>query len=132
MTRVHSMKDRLAYACLFADSAWWRKAFEVTKRNDRMLYEAYIRSKAWQAKRIEAMQRAGDMCEHCCLAMATQVHHTTYERIGDEQPGDLMALCNDCHCGKHGLSEPFIPLAERVDQYITQAGGPAAALRSEA
>lgn len=122
MIRVHSMKDRLAYACLFADAAWWFKAFvSANEKYSRMLYEAYIRSKAWQSKRLDAMQRAGDLCEHCRLAMATQVHHKTYDRIGDEKPDDLMALCNDCHCGKHGLADPFIPLAERAKQYQVKA-----------
>ncbi|HEY7195460.1 MAG TPA: hypothetical protein VH439_17085 [Gemmatimonadales bacterium] len=35
----------------------------------------------------------GDRCRH----RATQVHHKTYERLGDERMEDLVACCRSCH-----------------------------------
>jgi hypothetical protein len=32
-------------------------------------------------------------------AVATQVHHVTYDRLGDEAPTDLLAVCAKCHRG---------------------------------
>ena len=30
-----------------------------------------------------------------------EAHHRTYERVGFEWPGDVIALCHDCHHDHH-------------------------------
>jgi hypothetical protein len=37
----------------------------------------------------------------CHGRKATQAHHLTYERVGKELPGDLTAVCRDCHRVQH-------------------------------
>ena len=60
-------------------------------------YEAYLRSPEWRAKRLPVLQRAAGVCECCEHYVPTDVHHLTYERIGNELNTDLMAVCSFCH-----------------------------------
>lgn len=59
-------------------------------------YGRYRASREWALKRQAVLRRSGGLCERC-LARATQIHHTTYERIGEERLTDLMAVCAPCH-----------------------------------
>ena len=53
----------------------------------------------WQAKRDEVLKRDGMLC--VCGDRATEVHHKTYENLGQEPLSDLVALCNYCYRGIH-------------------------------
>jgi 5-methylcytosine-specific restriction endonuclease McrA len=66
-------------------------------------YHEYLASDDWQVKRSDVMQQAGYRCERCGLPWGLQVHHVTYERLGNELPEDLACLCRDCHRKLHGL-----------------------------
>jgi hypothetical protein len=64
-------------------------------------YEDYLRSDHWNAKRVGALGRARFKCQMCgASGRELQVHHNTYERLGEELDSDLIALCGVCH-GKH-------------------------------
>ncbi len=66
----------------------------------RRRYDAYIKSHEWKARRQRAVELAGYCCEKCgATAWDTklEVHHLTYERLGDEADKDLVALCPKCH-----------------------------------
>lgn len=60
-------------------------------------YEEYLRSSAWQEKRLAVLANNQGRCERCQTALATEVHHRTYERLGHELLCDLEALCDSCH-----------------------------------
>ena len=63
-------------------------------------YQKYIKSKAWKQKAEEAKTRAGNRCQACNRPRSEvqlEAHHRTYERIGQERPGDITVLCRDCH-----------------------------------
>lgn len=60
-------------------------------------YEEYLKTPKWREKARLVLRRAGGRCEGCLLADATQVHHLTYERVGDEMLFDLVAICKPCH-----------------------------------
>lgn len=62
-----------------------------------MPYSEYLRSPEWQEKRKKALRFAGFKCQLCNSAERLNVHHRTYERLGQELLGDLITLCNDCH-----------------------------------
>jgi hypothetical protein len=64
-------------------------------------YQRYLASPGWQATRQEALMRAGRRCRHCGAPDALEVHHLTYERLGNERPDDLAVLCRDCHQLEH-------------------------------
>jgi len=70
--------------------------FSGQKTNE--VYQKYIDSEQWKtrAKRERAFWN-----NHCVLCHRSQktlhVHHSTYVRLGNEQHGDLIVLCDSCH-----------------------------------
>jgi hypothetical protein len=65
-------------------------------------YALYLGSAEWAAKRQEVLARAREghpfpVCESCAVNPATEVHHLSYGRLGNEPPEDLMAVCGTCH-----------------------------------
>lgn len=65
-------------------------------------YTRYLASDLWQARRRFILSRAEHRCELCCARAATTIHHRTYARVGQEEPGDLVAVCDACHARIHG------------------------------
>jgi hypothetical protein len=63
----------------------------------RRRYDAYMNSPEWRAIRGLVLERAGGMCEGCGIRRAVQVHHLTYEHLGDEFLWELRAVCVRCH-----------------------------------
>jgi 5-methylcytosine-specific restriction endonuclease McrA len=67
-----------------------------------MNYDRYISGHRWRqnpARRAELVA-SGFRCRLCNgdgKDSAIEVHHRTYARLGNEQPGDLTALCSGCH-----------------------------------
>ncbi len=67
-----------------------------------MNYPDYIRSPAWRRSpaRLAELEAAGFRCRLCNEGgegVVLEVHHRTYANLGNEQPGDLTALCRPCH-----------------------------------
>lgn len=60
-------------------------------------YISYINSFDWYLKRRSIMERARGICESCKQAPAIEVHHKTYDRLGNEKDEDLTAVCEPCH-----------------------------------
>ncbi len=63
-------------------------------------YKDYLKSGAWKKVRKEALNRVHDICERCGrtkYSRRLEVHHRTYERLGQERPEDLVVLCTECH-----------------------------------
>jgi hypothetical protein len=81
--------------------AFVRAVMETT----RVDYAAYLRTDAWRAVRDEAIARAGGRCAICNADGPLQGHHRTYENLGYERPGDVIALCRPCHRRHHGRHE---------------------------
>jgi hypothetical protein len=87
-----------------------------------VFYPVYIDSPEWAARRLEALRAAGYRCRAPgCHRPAEEVHHTTYERLGDELPGDLLAVCRPCHARLHADGwpedeEPQIEAPAREDR----------------
>jgi hypothetical protein len=69
-------------------------------------YAAYLATTEWRARRISIIRRDKKRCTECGSKRRLQVHHKTYERVGEELPEDLITLCDDCHCKAHGLPSP--------------------------
>lgn len=64
-------------------------------------YNEYLKTPQWRKKRDMVMRRAGELCEGCGQRKATQVHHKTYEHVGNELLFELVAVCYQCHCILH-------------------------------
>lgn len=85
----------------------WPAKLAAAKQGDRRaVYAEYLESTVWQGKRVGALERAGDRCQVCNSDKQLNVHHRTYERVGDEAPEDLTVLCRSCHETHHGIGEP--------------------------
>ena len=51
---------------------------------------------------IAALQRAGYKCQACSTKKEIlDVHHNSYDRLGAEEPQDLIVLCRTCHGRVH-------------------------------
>lgn len=63
-------------------------------------YHKYIKTEAWRERAEAAKQRVGHRCQICnrpSSRVTLDVHHRTYERLGNEQSEDLTVLCRGCH-----------------------------------
>lgn len=80
-----------------------RTLFARPYRN--MPYTDYLQTAHWQDKRAAAIRRAGNRCQFCGATGRLDVHHNTYDRLGCEADGDLVALCRACHRAVHGMRE---------------------------
>ena len=68
-------------------------------------YTEYMQSDEWKRKRTRIRRRARGWCERCGVNRRYAIHHLTYERLGCEELGDLLAVCQGCHDFLHGKSD---------------------------
>lgn len=64
-------------------------------------YNTYLKTPEWQRKRVAVLARSQGMCEGCRINKAVQVHHLTYDHVGDEFLWELVAVCLMCHSRLH-------------------------------
>lgn len=69
-------------------------------------YSTYIEGKVWKEKSSRFLE-GNPICALCKKHKSEEVHHTSYSRLGEEHPIDMMALCKRCHKGIHDLP-PYI------------------------
>ncbi len=61
-------------------------------------YGEYLQTPHWKRKREEKLRAVGRRCQVCNQGPGPlDVHHRTYERLGEELDVDLTALCRSCH-----------------------------------
>lgn len=63
----------------------------------RLSYPAYLQSPGWKLTRLAALYRADYRCQICSGTDRLEVHHRTYDRLGDEAATDLIVLDDACH-----------------------------------
>lgn len=74
-------------------------------------YEAYLKSPRWLAFRSQ-YQQAG-LPKRCiaCSYPKYRLHHVTYRRLGAEELGDVVPLCDRCHRDVHRFHDKHkVPL----------------------
>lgn len=76
-------------------------------------YKDYINSDEWKYK-SGLFLRKNPTCQICLKYRSENAHHLTYKNLGNEQKGDLMALCTRCHKNIHN-SLPYIDDEEILD-----------------
>lgn len=83
-------------------------ACELCKRNAASTrpvdYSAYLKTPEWQIRRQLALEFYGATCCLCNSPDHLNVHHRTYERIGQEHLRDLIVLCRPCHERYHRVA----------------------------
>jgi len=85
--------------------AWFAKRLAIRRK-----YATYMDSPAWFDRRRswigEWAQVSGT--EPSCLVCGgtwSDLHHRSYDRLGQEQTNDLIPLCRDCHDQLHARLE---------------------------
>lgn len=68
-------------------------------------YAKYLQTDHWKTTRKAAIDRAGGVCQFCRSTEQLNVHHNTYERLGEELPSDLLVLCQTCHATLHEVQD---------------------------
>ena len=66
-----------------------------------MPYEQYLLTGHWRSVRNWKLKQAWYQCAYCQVTRGLEVHHRTYERLGEELDTDLEVLCRGCHLGHH-------------------------------
>lgn len=95
----------------------------ITSRGERCEdYKRYLRSLHWKLLKARTVERG--VCEFCGETEPEQwdVHHTTYDRIGNERDEDLMLVCHDCHTWIHTDLEEIEPVRQRAMQRVGNGG----------
>jgi hypothetical protein len=70
-------------------------------------YERYIHSSQWRQTADKRLELDGHIC--CvCGGKATDVHHLTYDRFGNEAMDDLVSLCRKCHGQAENFYDPAV------------------------
>lgn len=89
-------------AALVVDPEWAERTFGeeggLSVAELRALpYASYLRTPHWQDLRYRALLAAEHRCQSCNRGSQLDVHHRTYERLGEERLADLTVLCRSCH-----------------------------------
>lgn len=83
-------------------SLWPDPTFDgIHTRPYRRVQNPYAGSNQWRCRRNETIPRQRFRCARCGREKRLQVHHLTYDHVGDERPADLVALCLTCHWTIH-------------------------------
>lgn len=108
-------RDRLPFADLSLKETLSDKAFDFRRAERRRIsdskaarlksdwmarYSQYLLSPGWREKRDLVLKRDKYVCQACLNALATQVHHKSYEFVdlaGNEPAFDLVSVCTPCH-----------------------------------
>lgn len=67
-------------------------------------YQEYLNSEGWKAKRAMILNMWGNRCALCNEGGELHLHHRTYERKGNEDPYDLIPLCQPHHERFHDIT----------------------------
>lgn len=97
--------------CLITNAACAKTALQTVLeafgplRYRSMPYAEYLKTPHWQQVRKTSLEKSGLRCQVCNSSnRKLNVHHRTYERLGEELEADLIVLCEVCHelFHKHG------------------------------
>lgn len=66
---------------------------EIRKDN----YALYLKSASWGFFRRHVLNIRGEKCQLCGREDKIEVHHMTYNRIGNEDIRDVLVVCHSCH-----------------------------------
>lgn len=77
------------------------------RRMTKAEYATYLQSSTWEILKTAALERFDRRCAICYSADELEVHHRTYDRLGDEFISDLVPLCRLCHKRHHGALAAF-------------------------
>lgn len=103
------------------DDGSWHTAAMITEGQR---YARYLLSPEFDVLRRRVRERSGGVCERCHVSSAQAIHHLTYDRKYNEQVGDLLDVCHDCHRSIHGLDRAQVGTGRRVRAARMTGEGP--------
>ena len=69
-----------------------------------MPYPEYLQTPEWRMRRQRKLEQADHRCSFCNrYHPSLNVHHRTYQNLGEELDSDLTVLCPPCHKKHHGI-----------------------------
>ncbi|MCX0396192.1 HNH endonuclease [Clostridium perfringens] len=68
-------------------------------------YKSYLKSKHWKLKKDEYFSVYKKECAICKKNKKLNLHHKTYDNVGNELLEDLVLLCEECHNKIHNCSQ---------------------------
>ena len=77
--------------------AYSNKVREIRLNERRKNYNEYIKSAEWLNFRQLVLERDKNMCQGCLKSEAEEVHHLTYDNLGNELLFELISVCKPCH-----------------------------------
>lgn len=80
----------------------------------RQEYADYLDSPGWRERRRLRLLLDRYVCQAQlagCRHRATEVHHLTYDRVGNEPLFDLVSVCGPCHRAITAMDRPDLELA---------------------
>jgi hypothetical protein len=60
-------------------------------------YFERVRSPEWRGLKAHLMRYRGNRCERCGDYVPLELHHKSYDRLGNERASDLELVCRACH-----------------------------------
>lgn len=66
-------------------------------------YSEYLSSSEWKGIRESVLRIDQYACTNCSTEQNLQVHHTTYNNVGQEMVFELVTLCRSCHIQIHKM-----------------------------
>lgn len=89
-----------------------------------MSYASYLSSPEWRRRRNRALMLAGWCCQSpgCRTRDELEVHHRSYEHLGDERDEELCVLCQEHHHHRHDHYEQLKRLHWRVIRDVINSG----------
>ncbi|MDB5250666.1 MAG: hypothetical protein JWQ40_5060 [Segetibacter sp.] len=88
--------------------SYYKEKFEIEYNDSRdfeKVYNKYLESAAWLSKRSEILKRDNYTCRYCASTKATQVHHLSYNNLGNEPDFELISVCKQCHQEIHCIDK---------------------------
>jgi len=67
------------------------------------LYEDHLASDKWKNLRRQVISREQGICQGCRQNQIQDIHHMSYDHLGDELLFELIGLCRECHKKTHGI-----------------------------
>lgn|SRR3990167_3723955 len=92
------------------DRKFWRKKISLRKKikHSKKLpylenYKGYLKSPHWQKTKKQFYLFNEKKCVVCKSKENINLHHTDYRKMGIEEFGDLITLCQNCHTELHKI-----------------------------
>jgi hypothetical protein len=98
---LHTHPKIITYGEILLEEEFLVINLNATIKYPKKYYDLYLATDKWRGFKNSIISKRGFNCELCSSKKNIQVHHLTYERLGNEMPEDVMILCKKCHEKAH-------------------------------